>query len=134
MWKSKKKKHTKKNKKIKKNKIQKRDTEQQEQTTTKHLLHKTKHKQNKKGLNERKAEIRVQFKESPTPLFPESVAPRNELVIRVQPNEAVYMKLNNKQPGLCFFVYFNFVVFFFFFHVYFVEFIYLFVYSLCFCF
>lgn len=25
---------------------------------------------------------------------------RNEIVIRVQPNEAVYMKVMNKQPGL----------------------------------
>jgi glucose-6-phosphate 1-dehydrogenase len=62
-----------------------------------------------KALNERKSEIRVQFRKSPGSalLFPnmnlkpgqEPVA-RNELVIRVQPNEAVYMKINVKQPGL----------------------------------
>jgi len=53
-----------------------------------------------KGLNERKAEIRIQFKDPPHPLFAEAVAPRNELVIRVQPNEAVYLKFNTKTPGL----------------------------------
>lgn len=26
--------------------------------------------------------------------------PRNELVIRIQPNESVYIKMNSKQPGL----------------------------------
>eukprot|EP01114_Cavostelium_apophysatum_P022865 TRINITY_DN841_c0_g1_i4.p1 TRINITY_DN841_c0_g1~~TRINITY_DN841_c0_g1_i4.p1 ORF type:complete len:550 (-),score=167.59 TRINITY_DN841_c0_g1_i4:90-1739(-) len=51
-----------------------------------------------KALNERKAEIRVQFKRNAAPLF--RSAPRNELVIRVQPNEAVYMKFNSKVPGL----------------------------------
>lgn len=47
-----------------------------------------------KGLNEQKAEIRIQFKEL------DSQVPRNELVIRVQPKEAVYLKLNIKNPGL----------------------------------
>jgi len=51
-----------------------------------------------KALNERKTEIRIQFKRNPSPLF--HSAPRNELVIRVQPNEAVYMKFNSKVPGL----------------------------------
>ncbi|KGG51135.1 glucose-6-phosphate 1-dehydrogenase [Mitosporidium daphniae] len=47
-----------------------------------------------KGLNEQKAEIRIQFKEV------DEQVPRNELVIRVQPREAVYLKLNIKNPGL----------------------------------
>jgi len=51
-----------------------------------------------KGLNDRKAEIRVQFKNTPNRIFHH--APRDELVIRVQPNEAVYMKFNAKEPGL----------------------------------
>jgi len=51
-----------------------------------------------KGLSERKAEIRVQFQHNPHPLYPE--ASRNELVIRVQPDEAVYMKFNTKAPGM----------------------------------
>jgi len=51
-----------------------------------------------KALNERKAEIRIQFHENSTGLYPG--APRNELVIRVQPDEAIYFKFNSKVPGL----------------------------------
>jgi glucose-6-phosphate 1-dehydrogenase len=43
-------------------------------------------------------EIRIQFKDVTTGIFKD--IPRNELVIRVQPNEAVYMKMNTKLPGL----------------------------------
>lgn len=77
-----------------------------------------------KGLNEQKAEIRIQFADVPGALFgptdcdnaeeddnltsespriiPENQCDRlarNELVLRVQPNEAVYMKLMVKRPG-----------------------------------
>ncbi|ELR16838.1 glucose6-phosphate dehydrogenase, C-terminal domain containing protein [Acanthamoeba castellanii str. Neff] len=52
-----------------------------------------------KALNERKAEIRIQFKCPSASLFPNCSAP-NELVLRVQPNEAVYMKMLTKKPGL----------------------------------
>eukprot|EP01116_Phalansterium_solitarium_P006270 TRINITY_DN1857_c0_g1_i2.p1 TRINITY_DN1857_c0_g1~~TRINITY_DN1857_c0_g1_i2.p1 ORF type:complete len:545 (+),score=193.01 TRINITY_DN1857_c0_g1_i2:44-1636(+) len=51
-----------------------------------------------KALNERKAEIRVQFRRQPNTLFPKSNL--NELVMRVQPDEAVYLKFNGKVPGL----------------------------------
>jgi len=51
-----------------------------------------------KGLDERKAEIRIQFHRNGSSVYPN--APRNELVMRVQPNEAVYLKFNSKQPGL----------------------------------
>jgi len=51
-----------------------------------------------KALNEGKVEIRVQFKETKNGIF--SHVSRNELVIRVQPNEAMYMKMNNKIPGV----------------------------------
>ena len=51
-----------------------------------------------KALNERKAEIRIQFKEVPGVIF-DTVCARNELVIRVQPGEAVYMKIMTKKPG-----------------------------------
>jgi len=51
-----------------------------------------------KAVEEKKAEIRIQFKHSPTALFPESKP--NELVIRIQPSEAIYMKTMNKTPGL----------------------------------
>lgn len=55
-----------------------------------------------KALQARKAEIRVQFK-SPEPLEGATADLshlRNELVIRVQPNEAIYMKMALKDPGL----------------------------------
>ncbi|TPX47768.1 glucose-6-phosphate dehydrogenase (NADP+) [Synchytrium endobioticum] len=52
-----------------------------------------------KALNERKAEIRIQFADVPGNIYGADVA-RNELVLRVQPDEAVYMKFMNKQPGL----------------------------------
>ncbi|XP_060575474.1 glucose-6-phosphate 1-dehydrogenase X-like isoform X1 [Ruditapes philippinarum] len=55
-----------------------------------------------KALNERKAEVRVQFKEVPGDIFSEGKVKRNELVIRVQPNEAVYMKMMTKSPGMSF--------------------------------
>lgn len=55
-----------------------------------------------KALDERKAEIRVQFKTPPGSnfMFGGVTTPRNELVIRLQPDEAVYMKMNVKSPGL----------------------------------
>lgn len=55
-----------------------------------------------KGLNERKAEIRIQFHEPCNGLYsyPQLQSARNELVLRVQPNEAVYLKFLSKQPGL----------------------------------
>ncbi len=52
-----------------------------------------------KGLNEQKAEIRIQFKDVPGLLLNPDIA-RNELVIRVQPNESVYLKMIVKRPGL----------------------------------
>eukprot|EP00523_Entomoneis_sp_CCMP467_P002475 CAMPEP_0168759430 /NCGR_PEP_ID=MMETSP0724-20121128/22218_1 /TAXON_ID=265536 /ORGANISM="Amphiprora sp., Strain CCMP467" /LENGTH=1043 /DNA_ID=CAMNT_0008808351 /DNA_START=59 /DNA_END=3190 /DNA_ORIENTATION=+ len=54
-----------------------------------------------KALNERKAEMRVQFKDAPAAdyLFQGTDTPRNELVMRMQPHEAMYMKTNVKSPG-----------------------------------
>ena len=52
-------------------------------------------------MNERKAEIRVQFKDVPGDIF-EGKTRRNELVIRVQPNEAMYTKVMTKEPGMKF--------------------------------
>jgi len=50
-----------------------------------------------KALNERKTEVRVQFQPPAYHLFnPQS----NELVLRVQPNEAIYLKMTQKKPGL----------------------------------
>ncbi|KAH9966122.1 glucose-6-phosphate 1-dehydrogenase [Russula dissimulans] len=51
-----------------------------------------------KALNEAKVEVRIQFKDTTQGIF-EEVA-RNELVLRIQPSEAVYLKLNTKLPGL----------------------------------
>jgi len=51
-----------------------------------------------KALNEQKTEIRVQFRDVTSGIFKD--IPRNELVIRVQPNESVYLKMNSKLPGL----------------------------------
>ena len=47
------------------------------------------------AVNERKAEIRVQFK-TPDGDITSNAAKRNELVIRVQPNEAIYLKIMTK--------------------------------------
>lgn len=52
-----------------------------------------------KALNETKTEIRIQFSDCPGNIFNHELA-RNELVIRVQPEEAVYAKVMNKVPGL----------------------------------
>ncbi|EEC73539.1 hypothetical protein OsI_07937 [Oryza sativa Indica Group] len=53
-----------------------------------------------KALNNRKAEIRVQFKDAPGDIFKCKKQGRNEFVIRLQPSEAMYMKLTVKKPGL----------------------------------
>lgn len=50
------------------------------------------------ALNEQKTEVRIQFKDVPGNIYKDTT--RNELVIRVQPHEAMYMKFMNKQPGL----------------------------------
>ncbi|CAL9153541.1 glucose-6-phosphate 1-dehydrogenase, chloroplastic-like [Musa acuminata AAA Group] len=58
-----------------------------------------------KALNTRRAEIRVQFRHVPGNLYKRNFGTdldkaTNELVIRVQPDEAIYLKINNKIPGL----------------------------------
>ncbi|CAH0475320.1 unnamed protein product [Peronospora belbahrii] len=55
-----------------------------------------------KALNERKGEIRVQFRSPPGAeyMFPGVKIPVQELVLRLQPEEAVYMKMNVKSLGL----------------------------------
>ncbi|KAI3854026.1 hypothetical protein MKX03_035396 [Papaver bracteatum] len=53
-----------------------------------------------KALNSSKAEIRVQFKDVPGDIFKCKKQGRNEFVIRLQPKEAIYMKLTVKKPGL----------------------------------
>ncbi|KAN0131482.1 Glucose-6-phosphate dehydrogenase, C-terminal domain containing protein [Lactarius tabidus] len=51
-----------------------------------------------KALNEAKVEVRIQFKDVTQGIF--SNAQRNELVLRIQPSETVYLKMNTKAPGL----------------------------------
>ncbi|EGG20206.1 glucose 6-phosphate-1-dehydrogenase [Cavenderia fasciculata] len=53
-----------------------------------------------KSLDQRKTEIRIQFKRPDNFLFKDEDISRNELVMRIQPGEAVYLKLLNKKPGL----------------------------------
>lgn len=72
-----------------------------------------------KALDERKGEIRIQFKDAPGASFMfdrcdhidnndgtcgdlATHLPRNELVMKLQPSEAVYLKVNLKTPGLTF--------------------------------
>lgn len=43
-------------------------------------------------------EVRIQFRDVTQGIFKD--ISRNELVIRIQPSEAVYLKLNTKTPGL----------------------------------
>ena len=54
-----------------------------------------------KALNEQKAEVRLQFTDVPGDIFGKSCQ-RNELVVRVQPNEAIYLKMMTKRPGVFF--------------------------------
>lgn len=50
-----------------------------------------------KGLNERVAEVRVMFKRQ---MYNEILPGQpNELVLRIQPNEGIYLKCQNKRPG-----------------------------------
>ncbi|KAF9584474.1 Glucose-6-phosphate 1-dehydrogenase [Lunasporangiospora selenospora] len=51
-----------------------------------------------KALDQQKTEIRIQFKDVPGSIF--TNLSRNEIVIRVQPGEALYVKMMNKEPGL----------------------------------
>ena len=54
-----------------------------------------------KGLEESKCEVRIQFKElHRDPRLFKEACPRNELVMRVSPHEAIYLKFNVKTPGL----------------------------------
>jgi len=56
-----------------------------------------------KALDERKAEVRFQLRDPPAVragALDGQPCPKNELVFRLQPNEAVYFKSNIKAPGL----------------------------------
>jgi len=51
-----------------------------------------------KALDERRAEIRMQFHQPSDSLYPCSLG--NELVMRIQPDEAIWVRTNVKTPGL----------------------------------
>ncbi|KAJ6388233.1 hypothetical protein OIU77_026748 [Salix suchowensis] len=58
-----------------------------------------------KALHKKRAEIRVQFRHVPGNLYNQNFETdldqaTNELIIRVQPDEAIDLKINNKVPGL----------------------------------
>ncbi len=53
-----------------------------------------------KGLNGRMTEIRIRFREIPGKMFRLPDQAPNELVIRVQPDEAIYFRILTKVPGL----------------------------------
>lgn len=55
-----------------------------------------------KGLDQRVTEIQIQFKPVQNPLFEKENAPTtgNRLIIRVQPDEAIGLRILNKVPGL----------------------------------
>ena len=53
-----------------------------------------------KALDKREAEIRMQFKGIPGALYGDKSLGNNELVIRIQPEEAITLKISNKIPGL----------------------------------
>ena len=55
-----------------------------------------------KALTDSKAEVRVQFHAVPGAVSALASCAANELVIRVQPEELIYWKVNNKVPGLHF--------------------------------
>lgn len=50
-----------------------------------------------KALDARNTEIRIQFRNDGLCLFPD--ANFNEIVMRLQPNEAIWLKVNTKKPG-----------------------------------
>ena len=53
-----------------------------------------------KALQEKKVEVRIVFREAPCQVPELRGACRNELVVRVQPDERVYWRVANKVPGL----------------------------------
>jgi len=53
-----------------------------------------------KALDERKCEVRIQFKDAPACIpMTGTKCKRNELVLRLQPDVSMYMKTNIKSPG-----------------------------------
>jgi len=55
-----------------------------------------------KAMDEKLNEIRVRFRPTPANIFRDTGdrLPANELVIRIQPDEAIFLNIVNKEPGL----------------------------------
>jgi glucose-6-phosphate 1-dehydrogenase len=54
-----------------------------------------------KGVDERVSEVRIRFRPGASALFgAPGILPANELVIRIQPDEAINLRIMNKTPGL----------------------------------
>ena len=58
-----------------------------------------------KALHKRQAEIRIQFHHAPGNLYKKQLGATSdmnstELVIRIQPDESIYLRVNSKIPGL----------------------------------
>jgi len=53
-----------------------------------------------KAMDEKKVDIRIQFKEVAGNIYSGQHIKRNELVMRVQPDEAIYLRVMTKNPGL----------------------------------
>jgi glucose-6-phosphate 1-dehydrogenase len=52
-----------------------------------------------KALDEKVLEVRIQFNDVPANLYTNYKVSPNELVIRIQPDEAIYFRIMNKVPG-----------------------------------
>jgi glucose-6-phosphate 1-dehydrogenase len=46
--------------------------------------------------------VRIQYKSVSGDIYSDGMCKRNELVIRVQPDEAVYARIMTKRPGMAF--------------------------------
>lgn len=55
-----------------------------------------------KALNENRAEVRIKFQQVPGIIAELAACQENELIIRIQPGEGIYWKIQNKVPGLHF--------------------------------
>ena len=55
-----------------------------------------------KALNDKKVEVRIQFHRVPGVVSALDHCAANELVVRLQPEETIYWKVQNKVPGLHF--------------------------------
>lgn len=55
-----------------------------------------------RGMDQQKVDVRVQLKDAPGAerMFDRKECPRNEIVMRLTPNESVYIRTNLKAPGL----------------------------------